>query len=205
MRSIGAQVVELRPAVDVRQAARAVRKAHVALQDAERAESQAAEVHGQKADEAARRRLELGRELILARKAWPARGPNAKGWGDFLRDAGIDDATARRYMALAGYAEEVSLTDDRVSETVPTYREAGIDRRERKAEAENDDSDPVEHEPDIEEDIDPKHYEKAFLLRADQAIRFAHYSGPVNKNTIDMARRTANAWAKLVTNMERSL
>lgn len=46
-------------------------------------------------------RLELGRHLLSARKAWPERGPNAKGWGDFLAKEGIEQSTAWRYMEAA--------------------------------------------------------------------------------------------------------
>lgn len=51
-------------------------------------------------------RVRTGRELIEARKAWPARGPTAKGWGEFLRDAGIEERTARVWMALAASGAE---------------------------------------------------------------------------------------------------
>jgi hypothetical protein len=44
------------------------------------------------------RRLEVGRELLRARSAWPARGPNAKGWGEYLMRATLAESTARRYL-----------------------------------------------------------------------------------------------------------
>lgn len=44
------------------------------------------------------RRIEIGKLLTTARTAWPTRGPNAKGWGEFLAAVKLDDATARRYM-----------------------------------------------------------------------------------------------------------
>lgn len=85
----------------------------------------------EKREDVARRRLRLGRALAEARKQWPARGPKAKGWGEFLARLGIDQPTAWRYMQLAGYSE-VSCTDDDEHEiSVPTYAEAGIDKRPR--------------------------------------------------------------------------
>lgn len=52
--------------------------------------------------EAARRkRIELGKALIEARKAWPERGPQAKGWGEFLAREGIPLRTAHDYIRLA--------------------------------------------------------------------------------------------------------
>lgn len=44
------------------------------------------------------RRIEIGRLLLKTRAAWPERGPNAKGWGEFLKRIGIDQSTAWRYM-----------------------------------------------------------------------------------------------------------
>jgi N6-adenosine-specific RNA methylase IME4 len=54
---------------------------------------------------------------------FPARGPKAKGWGDLLQKLCIEERTALRYMQLAGYVDEIS---DNVSETIPTYAQAGI-------------------------------------------------------------------------------
>jgi len=64
--------------------------------------------------------------IIAQAKPRPERGPNAKGWGDFLRDLGIEERTARRYMELVGYVESISDTSQSVSENIPTYAEAGI-------------------------------------------------------------------------------
>lgn len=68
-------------------------------------------------------RLKKGRLLVEARKAFPARGPKAKGWGELLAKWGIDDETARRYMKLAGYVEDFPQSE---GNHVPTYAEAGI-------------------------------------------------------------------------------
>lgn len=47
------------------------------------------------------RRLRIGTQLAKVRPAWPERGPNAKGWGEFLRAVGISEDSALRYMAEA--------------------------------------------------------------------------------------------------------
>lgn len=47
------------------------------------------------------RRLEIGRELLKVRSAWPASGPRAKGWSEFLARVKLDDSTAVRYMQEA--------------------------------------------------------------------------------------------------------
>lgn len=73
----------------------------VALADERQAETNAArwEQQAGAAREAARaRRAEIGKHLRKARTAWPERGPNAKGWGEFLQRVGIDQSTAWRYM-----------------------------------------------------------------------------------------------------------
>ncbi len=46
-------------------------------------------------------RLALGLSLLEARKAWPASGPDARGWGEFLEDIAIGQRSARRYMKTA--------------------------------------------------------------------------------------------------------
>jgi hypothetical protein len=51
-------------------------------------------------------RVAKGKLLIEARRAFPARGPRAKGWGELLTKWRIAERTARDYMKLAGYVEE---------------------------------------------------------------------------------------------------
>lgn len=64
---------------------------------AERHEKQAAAAR----ESAKARRLRIGQQLAKVRPAWPERGPKAKGWGDFLRQVGISEDSALRYMAEA--------------------------------------------------------------------------------------------------------
>lgn len=58
-----------------------------------------------RSDDERRARLELGRALIEARKAFPSRGPKAKGWGEFLDSIGIPQQRASDWMRYAGLAE----------------------------------------------------------------------------------------------------
>lgn len=136
----------VQPAIDIAAIGRAVRQAHIALQDAERAETHAEQVAATRREEAARRRVELGRQLCEARKAWPAKGPGrvgGKSWGEWLLDQGIEERRAREWMQIAGYveslaAEKVPATFSDVAGTptpAPTLREAGIDKRPRKSDA----------------------------------------------------------------------
>lgn len=65
------------------------------LRIAERHEHQAAAAR----ESAKARRLRIGAQLAKVRPAWPERGPNAKGWGEFLREVGISEDSALRYIA----------------------------------------------------------------------------------------------------------
>jgi hypothetical protein len=67
------------------------------VRNAERHEGLAAAAR----ESAEARRKRIGALLAKARAAWPARGPNAKGWGEFLRKVNIGEDTALRYMGEA--------------------------------------------------------------------------------------------------------
>lgn len=110
-----AQVIDL----DERRLVQQVREVHRLMRDAERDELTAREF-------AAARRLELGTLLTAARKRWPARGPNAKGWGAFLADAAVDQDVALDAMKYAGYVEK-EFPGPRPGK-LPTMREAGVRR-----------------------------------------------------------------------------
>lgn len=117
-------IAELRSVYSqLREADAQVVKADRRAEEAERLRKKHREVQ-------ARLRVELGRALAEVRKQWPARGPKAKGWGEFLAREGIAERTAREYMQLAGFVDEVSATDGDVAE-IPTRRDIGIDRRLR--------------------------------------------------------------------------
>ena len=60
-----------------------------------------------------------------------------------------------------------------------------------------------ETEPNIEEDSE--NYRTAYLIRVDQARRFAVYSGPISADIIAGARQVAAAWAALADELERRL
>lgn len=131
MKSIEAEV---RPAVDIDRLLDEARAAVKAVKEADAKAERTEQMAAHSREEAAKRRLELGRVLIQARKQWPARGPKAKGWGEFLEKSGIEERTAERYMHLAGYVEKkVSDTGQEVSE-IPTYAEAGVKKPEPKPE-----------------------------------------------------------------------
>jgi hypothetical protein len=108
------------PAVDTTIMERRIQTAWIAVQ---KGNASAADAR-RRADQ---QRLALGRLLVDARPAWPASGPPAAGWGAFLEKVGIPERTARRYMRLAGYVE----ISDTVSETIPSYSEAGIKSKPR--------------------------------------------------------------------------
>jgi hypothetical protein len=128
-------------AIDITQIAAEVRKAHIALRDAEAAEQRAEAEHEKASENAARRRFELGQGLIKARKAWPARrGPKAKGWGEFCREQGFTTDQALDWMKYAGFVELSGTDLDDPESKAPTYADAGIDKRPRKSDSRDDDA-----------------------------------------------------------------
>lgn len=74
------------------------------------------------------RRLRLGQHLKATKKAIG----HGK-WLPFLRDVGVDDETARRYMQLAGWVEQKPQSEEF---DIPTYAEAGIVPRAPRAQFE---------------------------------------------------------------------
>lgn len=120
-------VAAAKPTETIETLADEIREAHALVRKADANEASAIGA-------AAQRRLHLGNLLIRARKNWPERGPNAKGWGEFLDSVKLDQSTAWRYMQLAGYVAVSGITN----ETVPTYRDAGIDTNAARARAAND-------------------------------------------------------------------
>ena len=65
----------------------------------------------------------------------------------------------------------------------------------------NDDPD----DAPIQEGINKKNPRVGYLLRADQAKRFAAYSGPVDREIVDYARAVATAWSNLARELEQKL
>jgi hypothetical protein len=87
-----------------------------------------------------------------------------------LAEAGIDKNLAHRARKLAGMTDEQferAIDDAREDIERPSSRRAGDDE-----------------EPGIEDDVDPKNYRTAFLLRVDAALSIADYSGPIAKDLI---------------------
>ena len=85
-------------------------------------------------------RLEKGRILVEARKAFPAKGPKSSGWGDLLRKWNIELVTAWNYMKLAGYVDKVSSNNEDTSRPIPTYTEAGITKPKANSKQDDDDA-----------------------------------------------------------------
>lgn len=106
-------------------------------------------------------------------------------------------------------AEEIGVsrkTVDRARESTGTdgpVERVGLDGKTRRMPQR-----PVEEpEPGVEADIDgedPQNYRTAFLLRVDQAKKFAVYSGPIRKDLAVAARQVAAVWEKLAQQMEKA-
>lgn len=118
--------------------------------------------------------------------------------------------------ALARAAEAVAATPERSNRAIaddigvsePTVRRArtaspdavdermGLDGKVRRMPR------PPEPEPSIEDEVEPGNYRSAFLIRADQAVAFAKYSGRVSRDVVEAARAAARAWNDLVVKLE---
>lgn len=138
------------------QVAEVVDSAHSALREAEIQEERSGKRLEAARELTQKRRLELGRALIVARKKWPARGPKARGWGEFLEKRGIAQPTAWQLMELAGYVEEISLQNENGNETpIPTRAQITAARRPQNDEqpdppsAQTFDPDKVGEIPDV--------------------------------------------------------
>lgn len=121
-----AEIVDL----NTKRIAARIRKAVRAMKLAEDDELRARDV-------AAQYRLEIGRELLAARPLWPERGPKARGWGEFLDDAGISQQRAWECMEYAKFVDKKWKPDkvsreSREKPALPTLREAGIEKPEPK-------------------------------------------------------------------------
>lgn len=127
--------------VDVGQLARDILRAHVEYQDGERTLQAAERKTEGLREEQRRRRVEIGRMLIEAK-----RGIKHGGWEPYLLKLGIESQRASEWMRLAGHAETKSpasphvgdLVSRQVPGNVPTLRDAGIDKRPRKRDEQPD-------------------------------------------------------------------
>lgn len=105
------------------------------MRDAERAEKATSEKAKEARDAADRRRLEVGQLLCEKRKNWPARGPKAKGWSEFLLKCGILPQSALEWMRLAGYVE-ISKPDESGLE-IPSRRQVEAARKAEREEVDD--------------------------------------------------------------------
>lgn len=150
MRDVAAIVA---PAIDVEQIARSILKECIALQDCERRLVDAERKTDDLRKEQARRRVELGRLLIEAK-----RGIKHGGWGPYLERLGIERQRANEWMRLAGYVEEQAKCPTSTNaghlNDAPTLAEAGIDKRPRKSMQREEQPDPPLHSSYEEQEDD---------------------------------------------------
>jgi hypothetical protein len=76
------------------------------------------------------------------------------------------------------------------------------ERRRRKAARQAAQHQVDDDDYSIEDEIEPQHLLTAFLLHADQAVRFAVYSGKATEEVAMAARRAAIAWNELAVTLE---
>jgi hypothetical protein len=159
-------------------------------------------------------RLECGTRLA-EKKAKIGHG----NWIPWLKaNAGVlgfdSERTAQMLMKAATNTKSTSHLDEpgmvRLSRQMwgNVRAKARPTQAKRNNQLSNDESSHEEYEePGIEDEIDsedPENYRTAFLMRADQAIRFAVYSGPITQDLIAAAHQVVRAWSTLAQKMEKS-
>lgn len=129
------QVAIVEQSVDIEQLARSIARGFVEYQDGERALRDAERKTEGLRERQSQRRLDLGRQLIEAK-----RGIRHGGWLPYLEKLGIPQQTANAWMREAGFIEEQSKSPASANAgdlgTRSARVEAGIDKRPRKRDEE---------------------------------------------------------------------
>lgn len=114
------------PSVDIDQLARSILKKHIAIQDGEKQLASAEQKTESLRQEQARRRVEIGRDLIEAKGAI-----KHGGWLPYLEKLGIGDQSARDWMRLAGWVEgsKSQPSTNGLDLAIPTRREVNEARK----------------------------------------------------------------------------
>lgn len=119
--------------VDINQIARDIMRDLVAYQDGERALAAAEKRTEGLREEQARRRIEIGRQLVEAK-----RGIRHGGWLPYLEKLGIAARTAQEWMAEAGYMDGAKNAANQDAAHLPSRVAAGIDKRPRRRDEQPD-------------------------------------------------------------------
>jgi hypothetical protein len=171
---------------------------------------------------------EIGRDLIECKRLVGHGGWTA--W--LKREFSWSQDTAERFMRLAADPVEFrklrnlnlpvsSIYLLTAPSTPPEVREKIIDRASKGEKVEHDTvvaavkaakkpaktAKPAkqakpEIEITVEDDLEPNEYEQFFLLRAADCVVAAVYSGPINKDVIEAAKRVASTWQNLVNKFD---
>jgi hypothetical protein len=140
-------------------------------------------------------------------------------WEELLKTKiGIGKSRASELMQIADGTKTVEQTRALANTRKIKHRESlrsGTEKSETAPETsaqvmkaklalvnDSDADDADEPDDDIEAEIDKEHLKTGFLIRTDQAERFAVYSGPVDAEIVEAVERAAAAWAKLAANIK---
>jgi len=139
-----------------------------------------------------------------AADVWAARPQAERGeWGAWCEKAGISLWAAgcyQRFAKLLVNQQFLSLTPDQ--QWAEWQRICGNARAENKDDQDTD-LDDLEDEEEAREE--PGNNRKAFLVRADTAIKCAQHSGWVTRACARHARRVAAVWSELADQVESQL
>lgn len=138
------------------------------------------------------------------------RKPDDRTWDEYVKEkCGIGKSRAYELIAIADGRTSIAEVRAEKAESVRRVREnrplrSGHDLVSvatgnvvRLAEYIEDD----EEEPDTPK-ASATRKRSAFLIFSNEAMRMAEYEGPVDREIADAARRTADAWDRLATQLE---
>jgi|SRR5580765_7317703 hypothetical protein len=185
---------------------RGVKKLKVLLAQADQANARAEALGGKREAELAtakQRTVEAGGVLIGIRndhREAKKAGTIKQTWAAFVKnECGLSRERADGLIRIAGGTTTVEKERERRKQSVRKSRAKRVLQSGGSTHSADDD------EGDFEADIKAENYLTAFMLRADQAVQFAVYSGPITKDVVAAARRAATAWTKLTQQLEEKL
>jgi ParB family chromosome partitioning protein len=146
----------------------------------------------------AARELNLPRSSVQRDLKIAGISPEAK---EAIRAAGLDDNQSAQLEVANQPTPEAQVEKVRqivAAKAKPAKKAPQIEITPDSVTVEETDDD---DEPGVEDEILPENYRTAFLLRADQAVHFAAYSGPVAQDIVDAAFGVVNAWGDLAERM----
>ena len=118
-----------------------------------------------------------------------------------LVDAGMSQRQAAKVLGV----NHKTIQNDLARESPKSGEKVATQGVVQLRPSQQEDDEPEQDDGDIEAEIEPDNYRPAFLIRADQAVHFAAYSGPIDKEILAAATVAAEAWSVLVQQLREKM